>query len=288
MPTAETPLRDEFAAAVERVADRTLAVLQDGGGTAALADPDSLVPRPLPAAVRVPGADLFAPQLLTGAEPDGTAAALLSEARFLPPWYIPGLPGAGAVRADGADLLRYLRAHLDGGPATGPDGGLVRGPGPGPATGPDGGPATDPDGGLRTALRDVQRLRLRLPHSTDRIGLVWMHRRSGDRDLSFHSGGTRGFTAFVGFSQDGQAAVAAVANTAPALDGRFVQAGYEVLRAASRPEGAGTGPLPGGDGSAREGTLPPGRGRFPVQTATALARSAAMFTARPARTVPIA
>ncbi|MFJ7911819.1 serine hydrolase domain-containing protein [Kitasatospora sp. NPDC096204] len=162
--------------------------------------------------------------------------------RALPPWRIPGLPGAGAVRADGADLLRYLRAHLDGGPApgpgggpmTGPGGGPVTGPGGGPATGPGGGPATGPGGGLRAALRDVQRLRLRLPHSTDRIGLVWMHRRSGDRDLYFHSGGTRGFTAFVGFSPDGRAAVAAVANTAPALDGRFVQAGYEVLRAASR------------------------------------------------------
>ncbi|MET8540208.1 serine hydrolase domain-containing protein [Kitasatospora sp. NPDC004799] len=138
--------------------------------------------------------------------------------RALPPWRIPGLPGAGAVRADGADLLRYLRAHLDGGPPTGP--GAAR--------------STAPGGGLGAALRDVQRLRLRLPHSTDRIGLVWMHRRSGDRDLYFHSGGTRGFTAFVGFSPDGPAAVAAVANTAPALDGRFVQAGYELLRTAGR------------------------------------------------------
>lgn len=136
----------------------------------------------------------------------------------LPPWRIPGLPGAGAVRADGADLLRYLRAHLDGGPAAVPNGG----------------PPAEPGDGLGAALRDVQRLRLRLPHSTDRIGLVWMHRRSGGRDLYFHSGGTRGFTAFVGFSPEGSAAVAAVANTAPALDGRFVQAGYEALRVASR------------------------------------------------------
>ncbi|WP_316524843.1 serine hydrolase domain-containing protein [Kitasatospora brasiliensis] len=132
--------------------------------------------------------------------------------RALPPWRIPGLPGAGAVRASGADLLRYLRAHLDGGA-----GGLG-------------------ETGLGAALRDVQRPRLRLPRSTDRIALVWMHRRSGDRDLYFHSGGTRGFTAFVGFSPDGSAAVAAVANTAPALDGRFVQAGYEALRVASRSE----------------------------------------------------
>ncbi|MFI2606765.1 serine hydrolase domain-containing protein [Kitasatospora sp. NPDC018623] len=142
-------------------------------------------------------------------DPPGRATGY-RRGRALPPWQIPGLPGAGAVRADGADLLRYLRAHLDGGPAA------------------------DPGGPLPAALRDVQRLRLRLPHSTDRIGLAWLHRRSGDRDLYFHSGGTRGFTAFVGFSREGPAAVAAVANTAPALDGRFVQAGYEALRVASR------------------------------------------------------
>ncbi|MFD5461264.1 serine hydrolase domain-containing protein [Kitasatospora sp. NPDC127059] len=125
--------------------------------------------------------------------------------RALPPWLIPGLPGAGAVRSSGADLLRYLRAHLDGG-----------------------------NGQLGAALRDVQRLRLRLPHSTDRLGLVWQHRISGGRELYFHSGGTRGFTAFVGFSPEGPTAVAALANTGPSLNGRFIQAGYEVLRAASR------------------------------------------------------
>ncbi|MEU1282879.1 serine hydrolase domain-containing protein [Kitasatospora sp. NPDC005856] len=152
----------------------------------------------------------------------------------LPPWRIPGLPGAGAVRADGADLLRYLRAHLDGGLSAVRDGERPAVPNGGPSTAPGGGLSAMPGGGLGAALRDVQRLRLRLPHSTDRIGLVWMHRRSGGRDLYFHSGGTRGFTAFVGFSPEGSAAVAAVANTAPALDGRFVQAGYEALREASR------------------------------------------------------
>ncbi|MBD0672809.1 serine hydrolase domain-containing protein [Streptomyces sp. CBMA156] len=123
--------------------------------------------------------------------------------RELPPWSIPGLPGAGAVRSSGADLLRYLRAHVDGGA-----------------------------GELGTALREVQRLRLRLPRSTDRLGLVWMHRHSGGRDLYFHSGGTRAFTTFVGFSPKGSTAVAALASTPPALDGRFIQAGYELLRVA--------------------------------------------------------
>ncbi|MEV7599563.1 serine hydrolase domain-containing protein [Kitasatospora sp. NPDC089797] len=140
----------------------------------------------------------------TTCAPDAPGRAVgYRRGRALPVWHIPGLPGAGAVRSSGADLLHYLRCHLDGGA-----------------------------GQLGAALREVQRVRLRLPHSTDRLGLVWQHRHSGGRDLYFHSGGTRGFTSFVGFSPQGPSAVAVLANTGPARDGRFVQAGYEVLRAA--------------------------------------------------------
>ncbi|MFD8751792.1 hypothetical protein ACFV0O_12540 [Kitasatospora sp. NPDC059577] len=99
MPFAETPLRDEYAAAVERVAGRTLDALRGGGGAAALATPDTAVPRPLLAAVRVLGADLFAPQLLTGAEPDGPTAALLAEARRTFPSPAPASPDAAQAIA---------------------------------------------------------------------------------------------------------------------------------------------------------------------------------------------
>ncbi|MFC8720324.1 serine hydrolase domain-containing protein [Kitasatospora sp. NPDC057198] len=131
--------------------------------------------------------------------------------RPLPPWRIPALPAAGAVRSSGTDLLHYLRAHLDPGPT-----------------------------GLATALRDVQRPRLRLPGTgssgaEDLLCLVWNRRRSAGRDVYFHSGGTRGFTAFVGFSPRDAVAVAALANTGPTPNGRFVQAGYELLRTAGRP-----------------------------------------------------
>ncbi|MFJ9690977.1 serine hydrolase domain-containing protein [Kitasatospora sp. NPDC101183] len=127
--------------------------------------------------------------------------------RALPPWRIPGLPGAGAVRAGGADLLRYLQAHLRPG-----------------------------DGELGAALREVQRPRLRLPRSGDQLGLVWQHRHAGGRELWFHTGGTRGFTAFVGFSPPTGTAVAALANTGPTLDGRFLQSAYELLRGLSGPD----------------------------------------------------
>ncbi|MEV7771165.1 serine hydrolase domain-containing protein [Kitasatospora sp. NPDC086791] len=145
--------------------------------------------------------------------------------RAVPPWSIPGLPGAGAVRSSGADLLRYLQAHLDAPHLDAPH---LGGRG----------------GALREALTEVQRARLRLPHSTDELCLVWNRRRSGGRELYFHTGGTRGFTAFVGFAPETAAAVAVLANTGPTLDGRFVQAGYEVLRAAARTSTAGRGYRP--------------------------------------------
>ncbi|GLW71467.1 hypothetical protein Kpho02_37660 [Kitasatospora phosalacinea] len=100
MPFAETPLRDEYAAAVERVARLTLDALRDGSPAAALAEqPAATAPRPLLAAVRVLGADLFAPRLLAGAGPDGPTAALLAEARRVLP--APLAPSEEAARVLG-------------------------------------------------------------------------------------------------------------------------------------------------------------------------------------------
>ncbi|MEU8510153.1 hypothetical protein AB0C76_01010 [Kitasatospora sp. NPDC048722] len=138
MPFAGTPLRDEYAAAVERMARRTLDALQGAGGTASLTEPDELlaslptdpdgsVPGPVLAAARVLGPDLFAPQLFNSSSPlnplnplnpfrestrvplDGSAARLLAEARrvFPPPaadsW--DGSPTGPPPPADDANLV---------------------------------------------------------------------------------------------------------------------------------------------------------------------------------------
>lgn len=142
MPFAETPLRDEYAAAVERVAGRTLDALRGGGGTAALADPDAVVPRPLLAAVRVLGADLFAPQLLTGAEPDGLTAALLAEARRAFPAPVPASPEAAQAIAWqdwAADRVLARTPYADTAPGSESD--RVPGPAPDHVPAPLPGPA---------------------------------------------------------------------------------------------------------------------------------------------------
>src|SRR5260370_14710486 len=70
--------------------------------------------------------------------------------KALPPWSIPGLPGAGAVRSTGRDLARFLAAHID---AAAAPGGM-----PGSALG---------GAALAVARRDVQPPPLGKPPSPD-------------------------------------------------------------------------------------------------------------------------
>ncbi|MGF1432076.1 serine hydrolase domain-containing protein [Kitasatospora sp. LaBMicrA B282] len=144
----------------------------------------------------------------TGCGPDPVRQAVGHwHGRPVPPWRMPALPGAGAVRSTARDLARYLSAHLAP---------------PGEAEG----------GGLATALREVQRPRLVRIGTPGRDGLclVWNLRRLGARELFFHSGATRGFTSFVGFCPQAGVGVAALTNTGPTVEGRFTQAAYGLLR----------------------------------------------------------
>ncbi|MFF5447048.1 serine hydrolase domain-containing protein [Streptomyces sp. NPDC012888] len=138
----------------------------------------------------------------TTCDPSPTAHATgYRRNRPLPPFAIPALPAAGALRSTGPELLRYLQAHLT--------------------------PTATP---LATALHTVQQPRLHLPRSQDRRCLAWNLRETGGRTFLFHSGATRGFTTFVGFCPQAGTALAALTNTGPRLGGRFIQAGYVFLK----------------------------------------------------------
>ncbi|MEJ2854560.1 MULTISPECIES: serine hydrolase domain-containing protein [unclassified Saccharothrix] len=171
-----------------------------------------------------------------------------------PPWHIPGLPAAGALRSTAPDLLRYLTALLT--PHTTPL--PAHGPSPLPAhdaarppahntTPPSAQDASPPSAHLlaqdaaplpsrdasplAAALADVARPRLVRPGTTDDVCLVWNRRTRPGRTLLFHAGGTRGFTAFAGYSPESGTALVALANSAPGLRTPFVQRSYEALRA---------------------------------------------------------
>ncbi|MEV0189544.1 hypothetical protein AB0I39_13540 [Kitasatospora purpeofusca] len=122
MPTADLALRDEYAAAVERLAGRTLDALRGAGGAVAPAPAfpgTGPVPRPVLAAARVLGPDVLAPQALGATGPDEQAVLLLAEAhRAFPPSAFPApapAPATGAPadpdqeRAAGAALVTAWR-----------------------------------------------------------------------------------------------------------------------------------------------------------------------------------
>ncbi|SER34438.1 CubicO group peptidase, beta-lactamase class C family [Lentzea xinjiangensis] len=121
--------------------------------------------------------------------------------RALPPWHIPGLSAAGVLRSTAHDMLTYLAAHLA--------------------------PDTTP---LASALTDVIRPRIPLADADD-LCLLWFRRARPKHDLLFHSGGTSGFTTFVGFSPQSRTALVALTNAGATRRGNFIQRSYETLRA---------------------------------------------------------
>ncbi|MFH8292886.1 serine hydrolase domain-containing protein [Streptomyces sp. NPDC018059] len=123
--------------------------------------------------------------------------------RARPSWQMATMAGAGAVRSSARDLLTVLDCLCAPG-------------------------AVPPDvpGTLRAALTDVTVPRIALPGAGTRIALVWNIRPRPGHDLYHHSGGTRGFTCFAGFSPQTRTAFAALANTSPSLSGGFIQRAY--------------------------------------------------------------
>ncbi|MBT2444995.1 hypothetical protein J7E93_33865 [Streptomyces sp. ISL-36] len=105
MSVTDATVRAEYGAAVERMAGRALDALRDGGGTGALSWPLS---RAELAAVRVLGADLFAPHLVGASVPGDDAALAVAEAYQL----FPPQPECDLVTAWHDWAARALSAHI--------------------------------------------------------------------------------------------------------------------------------------------------------------------------------
>nr|WP_184080152.1 serine hydrolase domain-containing protein [Nocardiopsis mwathae] len=170
--------------------------------------------------------DLLAKRILrplrmddSGAPPaiaPGTRAATgHRRGRPVGPWHFGALAGAGAVRSTAVDLLGYLRAHLR--------------------------PEMS-DAPLAAALRATRIPRRSMAGRAGAAGtsvsLVWNHRVVGGQTLLWHTGGTGGFTAFVGFSPTANAAVAVLANATPTWRQPAIRAARRLFRAVLFPDGS--------------------------------------------------
>jgi serine-type D-Ala-D-Ala carboxypeptidase/endopeptidase len=111
--------------------------------------------------------------------------------RPVPPFEIPALPGAGALRSTAADMLRFLAANLD----------------------PAGTPLAGP-------LERIQQPRHRKGRGMQ-VGLGWLLARSPEPagPLLWHNGGTSGFRSFAAVARDRGIAVVVLSNTARMVDG---------------------------------------------------------------------
>jgi CubicO group peptidase (beta-lactamase class C family) len=118
-------------------------------------------------------------------------------------WTFDALAGAGAIYTTGADLLRFLRAQLR--------------------------PESVPE--LANALMASQQERVRPERGAKQLALAWNRRVTDGRTLLWHTGGTRGFTAYLGFSPDAEAGALVLANTGPTLAQPVVRAGRRLLKA---------------------------------------------------------
>jgi serine-type D-Ala-D-Ala carboxypeptidase/endopeptidase len=139
---------------------------------------------------------------LTG--PGPSCATGYRRGRPVPAWEMGALASAGTLRSSATDLLRYLQAHLH--------------------------PEATP---LAAALRATQVPRV-AAKGKDRICLVWNHRSSRYGDVLFHSGATRGFTAFVGFCPQAATGVAALVNTTPTRRRNMISIAYSLFKALVR------------------------------------------------------
>ncbi|MFD3696934.1 serine hydrolase domain-containing protein [Streptomyces sp. NPDC058646] len=129
--------------------------------------------------------------------PDGARAGRSAQGhgrrgRPVPPWNLAGLAGAGALRSTATDLVAFVRAQLDGGPAE-----------------------------LAEAIRVSREAEhRRSPFAWVHLG--WMghrlHARQGGHLQIWHNGGTGGFSSFVGFDPEKRLAVIALSNTQRPVD----------------------------------------------------------------------
>ena len=124
-----------------------------------------------------------------------------------PPWHIPALGGAGAIRSTTADMLAYVRAYLTASDTTALDRALHRAMTP----------IADTD------LGDAERF------AGTQIGYGWHVTPRGDDAIVWHNGGTGGFSSFVGFNRATNRGVVILANAAISSD--VTSAGFTLMEA---------------------------------------------------------
>lgn len=106
----------------------------------------------------------------------------------VPLWDVATLSGAGGLRSNVNDMLRFLAANVG-----------------------------EPSSDLEHALRDAHEVRETLGESVE-IGLNWITRTTDGQRIVWHNGGTAGFRTFIGFDPDAEVGVVVLTNSGIGAD----------------------------------------------------------------------
>lgn len=114
-------------------------------------------------------------------------------------WDLESFNPAGGLKSCVSDLLTYVRAHVD--------------------------PADSP---LATPLIEVQRPRVYIRKGRLAVGLSWLVAHQKEMTITWHGGGTGGFSSFAGFSGETGVSVVALANAQ--IAGPLVRSGNAAIK----------------------------------------------------------
>jgi serine-type D-Ala-D-Ala carboxypeptidase/endopeptidase len=128
---------------------------------------------------------------LAGEAPEWMARGHDQAGGVVPLWDLPTLAGAGALRSNVLDMLRWLDANMG-----------------------------EPTSDLERALRQAHEPREVLTTTPVdlRVGLGWITRLDGDARIVWHNGGTAGFFSFAGFDPDRRVGVVVLGNSQHPVD----------------------------------------------------------------------
>ena len=130
---------------------------------------------------------------LTGLELRGPMAALMAKGHdpggaVVPLWDITTLAGAGGIRSNVDDMLRFMEANVG-----------------------------EPTSDLERAMREAHEPREAMG-GPNQVGLNWITRTGDASRIVWHNGGTAGFRTFAGFDPDAEAAVVVLTNSGVGAD----------------------------------------------------------------------
>ena len=130
---------------------------------------------------------------MTGITLEGDMRAWMAEGHntqgdVVPLWDLPTLAGAGALRSDVGDMLKFLAANTG-----------------------------RPGSGLERSMRAGHEVRKDISPEMS-IGLNWMVRTVGEETIVWHNGGTAGFRTFIGFDPDKGVGVVVLTNSGHGAD----------------------------------------------------------------------